>query len=90
MDAPVHSTAQLFAQLGLPSDPASICRFIDTHQPLPDTVKLSEAAFWTPAQAAFLREGLQADADWAPVIDALNAALHETTEPPAVNLPSGM
>lgn len=78
MDAPVHSTAQLFAQLGLPSDAASIRRFIDTHRPLPDALKLSDAPFWTASQAAFLREGLQADADWAPVIDALNAALHAT------------
>ncbi|MDP3873778.1 MAG: DUF2789 domain-containing protein [Pseudomonadota bacterium] len=90
MDAPVHSTAQLFAQLGLPSDPASIYHFIDQHRPLPDTVKLSDAPFWTPSQAAFLREGLQADADWAPIIDALNAALHETTDQPALNAPCGM
>ena len=74
MDSPIHSTAQLFAQLGLPSDAASICRFIDTHRPLHDTLKLSEAPFWTASQASFLREGLQADADWSPVIDAL----HET------------
>lgn len=78
MDKPVHSFSQLFSQLGLASDPASINRFIDTHRPLPDELKLSEAPFWTAAQASFLREGLQADADWAPVIDALNAALHET------------
>jgi hypothetical protein len=90
MDAPVHSTAQLFAQLGLPADPASIYRFIDQHRPLPDCVKLSEAPFWTPSQAAFLREGLQADADWAPIIDALNAALHETSDQPALSSPCGM
>ena len=89
MDAPVHSTAQLFAQLGLPSDPGSIYRFIDTHRPLHDSLKLADAPFWTPAQASFLREGLQADADWAPIIDALNAALHETTEPPVLNAPCG-
>lgn len=89
MEKPVHSTSQLFSQLGLPSDAASICRFIDTHRPLPDTMKLSEAPFWTPSQAAFLREGLQADADWAPVIDTLNAALHEATEAPALSAPSG-
>jgi hypothetical protein len=89
MDAPVHSTAQLFAQLGLPSDPGSIYRFIDQHRPLPDCVKLSEAPFWTPSQAAFLREGLQADADWAQIIDTLNAALHEATDQPALSAPCG-
>lgn len=89
MDALVHSTAQLFAQLGLPSDPGSIYRFIDQHRPLPDCVELSDAPFWTPSQAAFLRESLQADADWAPIIDALNAALHETTDQPALSAPCG-
>jgi hypothetical protein len=80
MDAPVHSTSQLFLQLGLPSDSAAINRFIATHRPLPDDVHLSEASFWTPAQASFLCEGLMADADWAPVIDALNAALHSAPD----------
>lgn len=78
MEKPVHRFSQLFAQIGLASDPDSIGRFIDTHRPLPDGLKLSEAPFWTPSQASFLREGLQADADWSPVIDALNVALHET------------
>jgi hypothetical protein len=36
---------------------------------------LSEAAFWTTAQAEFLREGTLVDADWAEVIDALNEGL---------------
>ena len=43
MEKPVHSTSQLFSQLGLPSDAASICRFIDTHRPLPDTMKSEHA-----------------------------------------------
>jgi hypothetical protein len=76
MDEPVHDFAQLFAQLGLPSDTPAIDHFIATHRPLPDELKLSEAPFWTSSQASFLREGLQADADWAPTIDALNVALH--------------
>lgn len=76
MEDPVHSVPQLFSQLGLSSDEPSIRTFIDTHRPLPDGMKLSEAPFWTPSQAAFLREGILDDADWAPVIDALNEALH--------------
>ncbi|MBI5783916.1 MAG: DUF2789 domain-containing protein [Rhodocyclales bacterium] len=67
--------ATLFAQLGLPNDPASIDAFIAAHRPLPDDVALADAPFWTPAQAAFLAEELQADADWAEVIDELNSEL---------------
>jgi hypothetical protein len=70
-----HDLATLFAQLGLPNDPASIDAFIAAHRPLPDQVALADAPFWTPAQAAFLAEELQADADWAEVIDELNSEL---------------
>lgn len=77
MEAPVHHTPQLFAQLGLPSDLESIRGFIATHRPMAENVCLPEATFWTPSQAAFLREGIQDDADWAAVIDRLNAALHD-------------
>ena len=76
MEAPVHSMTNLFAQLGLPNDEASIARFIETHRPLPENVQLAEASFWTPSQAAFLREEIQEDADWAAIIDELNAELH--------------
>lgn len=72
----MHSINNLFAQLGLPSDEASVAQFIKTHSPLPIGVSLSDAAFWTPAQASFLREELLNDADWAEVIDELNAQLH--------------
>jgi len=76
MEQPIHSMSNLFAQLGLPNDKASIARFIETHRPLPESTRLSEAPFWNPAQAAFLREEIQDDADWAPIIDELNADLH--------------
>lgn len=70
-----HDLSELFAQLGLPDDKAAIESFIAAHRPLPDDVKLSEADFWTPAQASFLREGLRDDADWAPLVDTLNVCL---------------
>jgi len=38
-------------------------------------VKIADAPFWTPAQAAFLREKLNEDADWAELVDQLSAAL---------------
>lgn len=76
METPVHTMTSLFAQLGLPSDPESIARFIATHSPLAQDVKLADAPFWTSAQASFLREEIIEDADWAEVIDQLNASLH--------------
>jgi len=39
-------------------------------------VKLVDAPFWTEGQRAFLKESYTADADWIPMIDQLNEALH--------------
>ena len=75
MEAPLHKLNHLFAQLGLPDEPHAIERFIATHR-LPEKVPLAEAAFWSPAQAAFLREEIIEDADWAEVVDELNLRLH--------------
>jgi uncharacterized protein involved in type VI secretion and phage assembly len=75
MEQPVHPFHQLFKQLGLPSDDDSIRRFIERHAPLPEEVRLADASFWTPSQAAFLRNEILEDADWAEVVDNLNAAL---------------
>lgn len=75
MEPPMHSINNLFTQLGLASDDASIVQFIQTHRAARN-VALCEAEFWTPAQAAFLREEILNDADWAEVIDQLNAELH--------------
>jgi hypothetical protein len=68
--------SDLFAQLGLPSDEASIHRFLRAH-PLPADVRLDQGACWTPAQARLLRESLAQDADWAPMVDRLNVAMHK-------------
>ncbi len=76
MEAPIHTINNLFAQLGLPSDQTAIENFIKTHSQLATNVLLSDATFWTPAQASFLREEILNDADWAEVIDQLNARLH--------------
>lgn len=76
MESSIHSLNSLFAQLGLPSEQAAIEYFIKTHSPLATNILLSDAPFWTPAQAAFLREEILKDADWAEVIDQLNAKLH--------------
>ena len=76
MEEFTHNISNLFAQLGLPADQASISAFIAEKKPLASGTALSEAPFWTPAQAAFLKEEILLDADWAPAIDQLNAELH--------------
>lgn len=78
MDTTTHHTMQdLFAQLGLPSEPAEIRAFVRCHRPLPDHLRLSDAPFWTDSQAAFLREQIRVDDDWAVLVDTLNAQLRE-------------
>jgi len=76
MDSSFHPFSELFAQLGLPEDEASIQQFIRDHSPIAADVKLADAAFWTPAQASLLREQFIADAEWVETIDQLNLALH--------------
>ena len=71
-----HDLSHLFAQLGLPSDPAGIEGFIATHRPLENGTALYRAPFWSPAQRNFLKEEIIEDADWAPAIDELNMRLH--------------
>ncbi|MES2546903.1 MAG: DUF2789 domain-containing protein [Pseudomonadota bacterium] len=76
MEPTMHTINNLFSQLGLPADDAAIESFIKSHRPLAGKQSLSQAPFWTPAQAAFLCEEIINDADWAEVIDQLNAMLH--------------
>jgi len=75
MDQTFHRFSELFSQLGLPADEQGIRHFIDTHSPLAGDVELADAPFWTPAQAALLRDEIVEDADWAEVVDQLNIAL---------------
>lgn len=75
MEVNKHGITELFDQLGLPSSDADIQAFISAHRPLSPEVRLSEAPFWSSTQAAFLRDGIKADADWAVVVDKLDASL---------------
>jgi len=75
MEHGVHPFSELFEQLGLPADNASIQAFIERHAPLPDDVGLAKAPFWNQSQAELIRSALEEDADWAEVVDQLNAAL---------------
>lgn len=76
MDTNAHTMSRLFAQLGLPHDSVSIADFIATHSPLGNDMPLYRAPFWSPSQRNFLKEEIIEDADWASVIDELNAELH--------------
>ncbi|EPJ84310.1 hypothetical protein CFII64_14685 [Pseudomonas sp. CFII64] len=78
MELTTPTLATLFEQLGLDSDQASIDAFVQAHR-LHKDEKLSEAVFWTPQQARFLKEELREDAEWAPVVDELNVLLHPST-----------
>lgn len=77
MEASQHTMTNLFTQLGLPSEPHDIQAFIESHRPLAPHLALFEAPFWSPSQAAFLREQIQSDADWAGIIDKLDAGLRQ-------------
>lgn len=71
-----HNLVSLFAQLGLPAEQSAIEQFIASHAPLPTAMRLADAPFWTASQACFLYEEILEDADWAEVVDQLNACLH--------------
>jgi hypothetical protein len=75
MEQSQHSLSELFRQLGLPADKPAIEKFIVEHKPLEPDVKLSAAPFWSASQSDFLKKALQEDADWAPMVDQLNAEL---------------
>lgn len=76
MESNLHSMTHLFTQLGLPSEAADIQAFLARHRLAPG-VALHDAPFWTASQAAFLREQVEDDADWAGVIDRLDSGLRQ-------------
>lgn len=75
MESSMHTMANLFQQLGLPSDPGAMEAFVAHHGALPTGVALCDAPFWSPAQAGFLKEQILGDADWAEVVDQLDNLL---------------
>lgn len=75
METSRHTMSNLFAQLGLASEPLAIDAFIAAHRPLAGDLALYRAPFWSASQRAFLKEEIIEDADWAGVIDELNSRL---------------
>ncbi|MCH7742780.1 MAG: DUF2789 domain-containing protein [Proteobacteria bacterium] len=74
MDFSRHNINTLFQQLGLPATESDIDSFFSRHKLDPET-RLTDADFWTEAQAAFLKEALEEDADWTEIVDQLDARL---------------
>ena len=77
MEPPVHRFGDLFRQLGLADRPADIAAFLARHRPLPARTALADAPFWSAAQSRFLREGIADNADWAQMVDTLDASLRD-------------
>jgi hypothetical protein len=75
--AMLYSLKDLFAKLGLPNSDSDIEAFIERYRPLPQAEPLANASFWTPEQAAFLREARQPYSDWEEVVDELNCLLRD-------------
>lgn len=75
MDSGHHAIAVIFDQLGLASTPSEIDAFIAQRRPRSLGSELPDAPMWTPVQAAFLREAIAVDADWALPAEWLSQSL---------------
>ena len=76
MDTTSNTLEELFHQLGLEADEASITTFVQQHK-ITEEIPLHKAAFWSVAQAQFIRESWCEDSDWVVVIDQLNTLLRQ-------------
>ena len=70
--------AQDLEELIIREGPDTIAAFIAEHRPLEEEYRLEDAPFWTESQAQLLRETIVEDADWAEVVDHLDASMHKT------------
>ncbi len=75
-----HHFSDLFAQLGLPDDEQSIANFLIVHTTKEKDFRLPDLPFWTPSQAAFLKESLVQDSEWTGLVDQLSSALRAPIE----------
>lgn len=65
MHGTIYTMPDLFKQLGLPADPASIEDFIARHEGVCTDCALPHAPIWTDSQRAFLEQAVADDSDWA-------------------------
>lgn len=75
MDTSTHLIDSLFLQLGLPNSKSEIAQFIKAHQGIPANIPLWEAEFWSISQAAFIKESIEQDSDWAEAVDHMDVQL---------------
>ena len=75
MDTSDHTLQALFLQLGLPHQLEDIQSFIERRKGLSAAIPLEEADFWSPSQAAFLREAIEQDSDWCEIVNQLDSDL---------------
>lgn len=80
MEPPYHNLVSLFKQLGLDNTHEAIEDFINRNRPVSGNLGLHEAEFWSVSQAAFLKEAIERDSDWAEIVDELNVLLHKPCE----------
>ena len=77
LDVSEINMQQLFLQLGLDDSEEGRELFISRFSPMPSDVNLEDAEFWDPDQAAFIKEAIEQDAEWARVVDQLNTILRK-------------
>jgi len=70
-----HTFEELFQQLGLPSSPAQIEKFVQMHSPIQKHVALPYAYFWNDDQAEFIKEAISEDSEWCGLVDQLDVLL---------------
>jgi hypothetical protein len=75
---PAKSMTDLFDQLGLPSDEASIQLFLSQHDGVCRHCGLVQAPIWSESQRSFLQEAVAQDSEWSMMAEALMAALSRT------------
>lgn len=77
MEISAQKLSALFDRLGLDSNDQAIKAFIEKNRPLPKQTPLHQATIWNQAQAAILEEALKEDANWAELVDSLEALLKD-------------
>lgn len=74
MEIMVHNLSNLFLQLGMAGDVATIDTFLTANR-LDPGIRLPEADFWNPSQAQFLARAIADDSNWAIAADELSMRL---------------
>lgn len=75
MDRSNHTLACLFLQLGMNNSEQDISHFIARNKGIPANILLANAKLWSASQSLFLSEAISDDADWAEIVDNLDALL---------------